>query len=116
MKPIRSSALKSDLLLRTEAFTTATISSSNMPAAREMMSMWPCVIGSYEPGQTAMRGSGAMDADKGVAVAAFVEYGEFELERSTAVALCHHRCRGRENGRQRGRQLTPEAPRLPVRR
>ena len=46
MNAIRSSASKSDLLLRTEAFTTATITSSNMPDAREMMSIWPFVIGS----------------------------------------------------------------------
>src|SRR3954468_8637003 len=63
-----------------------------------------------------MRGSGAMDADEGVAVAAFVEYGEFELERGAAIALRDHRRSGRENGRQRGRQLSPEAPRQPVRR
>ena len=46
MKPIRSSASNSDLLLRTEALTTATITSSNIPDAREMMSMWPFVTGS----------------------------------------------------------------------
>ena len=46
MNAIRSSASKSDLLLRTDALTTATISSSNMPEAREMMSMWPFVTGS----------------------------------------------------------------------
>src|SRR5690242_19517701 len=57
-----------------------------------------------------------MDADEGVAVAAFVEYGEFELERDATVALGDHRRSGRENGRQRGRQLTPEALRQPVRR
>jgi hypothetical protein len=46
MKPIRSSALNSALLLRTLAFTTATISWSNILDARLMMSMWPFVIGS----------------------------------------------------------------------
>ena len=70
--------MNSDLLLRTEALTTATITSSNMPEAREMMSIWPFVIGSYDPGQTAMRGSGAIDANEGVAVAAFVLQGQVE--------------------------------------
>src|SRR3712207_3066969 len=87
MKAQRSSAENSDLLLRTEALTTATMNSSNIGAAREMTSTWPCVIGSYEPGQTAMRLSGAMDADEGVAVAAFVFDGEVDLQRRAAVAL-----------------------------
>ena len=46
MKPIRSSAVNTDLLLRTDAFTTAMISSSNITEAREMMSRWPLVTGS----------------------------------------------------------------------
>src|SRR5918994_655495 len=91
MKPHRSSALKSVLLLRTEALTTATMNSSNIGAARVMTSTWPCVIGSYEPGQTAMRLSGAMDADEGVAVAAFVLQWEIDLQRRPAVALRDHR-------------------------
>jgi hypothetical protein len=46
MNPTRSSALKSVLDLRTEALTTATMSSSNMAAARVMTSTCPLVIGS----------------------------------------------------------------------
>ena len=46
MKRTRSSALNSPLFLRTDALTTATISSSNITLAREMTSMWPLVIGS----------------------------------------------------------------------
>ena len=46
MKAQRSSAENSDLLLRTDALTTATISSSNMYEARVMTSTWPFVIGS----------------------------------------------------------------------
>ena len=46
MKPTRSSTSKSDFDLRTDALTTATISSSNITLAREMTSMWPFVIGS----------------------------------------------------------------------
>src|ERR671922_1039176 len=90
MNAIRSSALNSDLLLRTDALTTATISSSNIDEARVITSMCPCVIGSYEPGQTAMRGSGAMDADQGVAIAAFVQERQVQLERAAAGALRDH--------------------------
>ena len=59
MKPIRSSALNSDLLLRTEALTTATITSSNIPEAREMMSTWPLrhrVVGAGADGDAGIRG------------------------------------------------------------
>src|SRR5262249_18224160 len=78
MNAIRSSASNSERLLRTDALTTAMMSSSNIVEAREMMSMWPLVTGSYEPGQTARRGSGAIDANEGVAVAAFVVEGQAE--------------------------------------
>ena len=99
MNSHRSSALNSVLLLRTDALTTATISSSNIGAARLMTSTWPFVIGSYEPGQTAMRLSGAMDADEGVAVAAFVFEGEIDLQRRPAVALGDHRRPRCQHGR-----------------
>src|SRR5918994_3723662 len=114
MKPIRSSAVKSDLLLRTDALTTATISSSNICEARVMTSTWPCVIGSHEPGQTAMRGSGTMDGDQGVAVPALVEDRQAQLQRLTAIALGDHRGARCQYGRQRRRQLASQAPRQPV--
>jgi hypothetical protein len=41
--------------LRTDWLTTATITSSNSSEARPITSTCPLVIGSYEPGQTAMR-------------------------------------------------------------
>src|SRR6185436_2335976 len=100
MNATRSSALNSVLLLRTEALTTATISSSNIGAARLMTSTWPLVIGSYEPGQTAMRLSGAMDAYEGVAVPAFVFDGEVDLQRRAAIALRDHRRPRRQNSLQ----------------
>src|SRR3954449_7921708 len=92
MKLSRSSVENNVPPLRTGWLTTATTTSSNSAAARAMTSRWPFVIGSYEPGQTAMRGSGAMgvDADQRVAVAAFVDEGHGELERSPAIALHHH--------------------------
>ena len=46
MKPMRSSAVNSARSLRTEALTTATISSSKTSEARVMTSTWPLVIGS----------------------------------------------------------------------
>ena len=46
MNAQRSSAVNRPLFLRTDALTTATISSSNITLAREMTSMWPLVIGS----------------------------------------------------------------------
>src|SRR5688500_19500135 len=104
MKPTRSAAVKSDLLLRTEALTTATTSSSKISAARVMTSRCPFVIGSYEPGQTAMcgrLGSGGMDADEGVPVAAFVGCGDLELERRAAVGFGdHERPRCQHRGKQ----------------
>ena len=55
-----------------------------------------------------MRLSGAMDADEGVAVAAFVFEGEIDLQRRPAIALCDH-CRPRcQHGRQGRRQVAPE--------
>src|SRR3972149_3916304 len=48
----RSSSVKNGCLPRLSA--TATISSSNMPAARRTRSWWPSVIGSKVPGYTAL--------------------------------------------------------------
>src|SRR3954454_4047690 len=53
MNSTRSSAVNSVFCLRTGWFTTATITLSNTSAARLMMSRWPSVTGSYEPGSTA---------------------------------------------------------------
>src|SRR5918999_4032251 len=114
MNWIRSSALNSVPLLRTDALTTATISSSNIAAARVITSMWPCVTGSYEPGQTAMRGSGGMDADQRVAVAAFVFERQPEVQRGATIAFGDHRRARSQDCRQRCRQLAPEVPRQPV--
>src|SRR3954470_6087305 len=114
MKRTRCSPVNMGCVLRTEAFTTATISSSNIAAARLITSTWPLVTGSYEPGQTAMRLSGAMDADDGVAVAALVGRGQVEIERGPAIALGDHQPAGLQHGGQRLRQLAPEALRQPV--
>src|SRR5215207_9827346 len=114
MNAQRSSALNSVLLLRTEALTTATTSSSNIGAARLMMSTWPWVTGSYEPGQTAMRLSGAMDADEGVAVAAFVVQGEIDLQRRPAITLGDHRRPRCQDGRKGRRQVAPDGRLQPI--
>ena len=94
----RSSALNSVLPLRTGRLTTATITLSNIAEAREITSRWPKVTGSYEPGQTAMRLSGAMDSDQCVAVTALIEQRQFQVQRGASVALgddsgvrCEHR-------------------------
>jgi hypothetical protein len=54
MKLIRSSIPNSAWFLRTERLTTATTTSSYRRAARRITSRCPFVIGSYEPGQTAI--------------------------------------------------------------
>src|SRR3954454_17360721 len=56
-----------------------------------------------------MRLSGAMDADQRVAVAAFVEEGELEVDGFPAVALGDRGPSGREHGGQDGRQLAAES-------
>src|SRR3954447_2647971 len=113
MNAMRSSMSNSARLLRTDALTTATISSSNMPLAREMMSTCPRVTGAEEQGQTGMRGSGAMDADQGVAVAAFVVQGQVERERRPSVALGHGHRPGRQDGGEGLRQPARERVRQP---
>src|SRR3954453_11623312 len=117
MKPSRSSVENSVLPLRTGWLTIATTTSSNMAEARLMTSRWPFVIGSYDPGQTAMRGSGVMgvDADQRVAVAAFVGEGQLERQRGPAVALRHHATTGREKRPERRGELPPQLRCAPVR-
>src|SRR4051812_15769104 len=117
MKPSRSSVENSVLPLRTGWLTIATTTSSNIAEARPMTSRCPFVIGSYEPGQTAMRGSGVMgvDADERVAVAAFVRDREEKLDRGAAVALRHHAAAGRKQRPERRGELPPQLRCAPVR-
>src|SRR3954454_16105172 len=116
MKLSRSSVENSVAPLRTGWLTIATTTSSNSAAARAMTSRWPFVIGSYEPGQTAMRGSGAMgvDADERVAVAAFVNEGQRELQRSPAIALDHHTTAAGQQRLERRGELSPQPRSAPV--
>src|SRR3954452_21698952 len=110
-KEQRSSASKTVFPLRIGRLTTPTITSSYIFAARVMTSMWPRVIGSYEPGTTAIRLSGAMDSDHGVAVAALVEQRERKAEGRLPAGLdrdprARREHRGKvpvEVSRQRGR-------------
>src|SRR3954470_17402107 len=115
MKLSRSSVVNSVPPLRTGWFTIATTTSSNSTAARLITSRWPFVIGSYEPGQTAMRGSGGMavDADERVAVAAFVRQGQGELQRGAAVALGHHPSAAGQQRLERRGELSPQARSAP---
>src|SRR3954454_7683274 len=116
MKLSRSSVENSVPPLRTGWLTIATTTSSNSAAARAMTSRWPLVIGSYEPGQTAMRGSGGMgvDADERVAVAAFVREGQIERERSAAIALGHHPPAAGQQRLERRGELSPQLRSAPV--
>src|SRR5436190_11443215 len=105
MNSQRSRALNSVLALRIGTSTTATIRRSNMPAARAITSRCPLVIGSYDPGQTAMWLSGFMDADQRVAVAALLAHRQCQLERCAAVALARYPSPWRQHGRQQRRQV-----------
>src|SRR5215212_6735467 len=94
MNATRSSAGKIVFCLRTGWLTTPTTTLSNTFAARPMMSRWPIVTGSYEPGQTAvppLRSAG-MDRDASVAVAALGEQREGKLERPALVGFGHDAC------------------------
>src|SRR5919107_221825 len=117
MKLSRSSVENSVPPLRTGWLTIATTTSSNIAAARLMTSRCPFVIGSYDPGQTAMRGSGVMgvDADERVAVAAFVRQGQVERERIAAVALRDRAAPGRKQRPERRGELPPQLRCAPVR-
>src|SRR5689334_17294894 len=116
MKLSRSSVENSVPPLRTGWLTIATTTSSNIAAARLITSRWPFVIGSYEPGQTAMRGSGAMgvDADERVAVAPFVGQGQRQLQRSAAIALDHHATAAGQQRLERRGELSPQPRSAPV--
>src|SRR5215213_7518296 len=91
MNETRSSAVKIVFCLRTGWLTTPTTTLSNTFAARPMMSRWPIVIGSYDPGQTAVPPlrSAPMDRDPGVAVRALDEEREGEHERVALVGFGH---------------------------
>src|SRR3954454_22777040 len=116
MKLSRSSVENSVPPLRTGWLTIATTTSSNNAAARAITSRWPLVIGSYEPGHTAMRESGAMsvDADERVAVAAFVGQGRRDLERSPAIALNDHATAAGQQRLERRGELSPQLRSAPV--
>src|SRR3954451_22245601 len=57
-----------------------------------------------------MRGSGAIDADQGVAVAAFVVERQVERQRRPSVALGHGHRAGRQHGGKGLRQRRGGAP------
>src|SRR3954452_16758452 len=61
-----------------------------------------------------MRGSGAIDANEGVAVAAFVVERQVERQRRPSVALGHGHRAGRQHGGKGLRQGRREALREPV--
>ena len=61
-----------------------------------------------------MRGSGAIDADQCVAVAAFVVEGQVSVERRPSVALGHDHRPGRQHGGEGLRQRGREALRMTV--
>src|SRR5207248_2643953 len=100
--------------LRQGRFTTATMTRSYMAEARAITSRCPFVTGSNVPGHIAMRLSGAMDSDQGVAIATLVEQRQVELERCPPVALGHYPCVGSENRSQRRRELSPKGARLAI--
>src|ERR1700729_3146380 len=79
-----------------------------------MTSRCPFVTGSKVPGQIAMRLSGAMDSDEGVAVAGLVEQRQIEFEGRAPIALGHYPGTGRQNRSQRCRELLPERARVPI--
>ena len=62
-----------------------------------------------------MRGSGAMETDQCVAVAAFVDEGQGERQRRPSVALGHDHRPGRQHGGEGFRQRAREALRMTVR-
>src|SRR5205085_204277 len=99
MNSTRSAAGNTGVCLRTGWFTTPTTTLSNTSAARLMMSTWPSVTGSYVPGQIAVPFLlfGTVDGDAGVAVVAFVDLGEVELERRALVGFGDDHGVGREH-------------------
>src|ERR1700742_1746313 len=65
-------------------------------------------MGSKVPGQMAMRLSGVMNADQGVAVAALVEQRQFQLQCCPPIALCNDARARCEHRWQRLRKRTAE--------
>src|SRR3954451_6672405 len=102
MKPTLSEASKSVCCLRTGWLTTPTTTLSNTFDARPMMSMWPNVTGSYDPGQIAVPPlrSGCMDPDRGVAVGALALEREVQDERVALVGFDHGASAAREDARK----------------
>src|SRR5215208_5424657 len=90
-KATRSSALNSVFCFRNGLFITATTTLSNTSAVRWMMSRWPIVTGSYDPGQTAVPPfrSATMDRDARVAVDALVDERQRERQRRALVRFGH---------------------------
>src|SRR3954453_23659679 len=112
MKATRSSALKSVFCLRTGWFTTATTTLSNTRDARLMMSRWPSVTGSYEPGQTAvppLRSAATVDRDAGVPVGPLVDERKRQGQRRALVGFGHGE---RALGEERRKQLGEPFPHL----
>src|SRR5215213_9911774 len=91
MNDTRSAALNRVCCFRTGRFTTPTTTLSNTLAARPMMSRWPKVTGSYEPGQTAVPALrlADMDCDPRVAISSLGEELERKLERHALVGFGH---------------------------
>src|SRR5215216_1148495 len=91
MNAARSWALKRGSFLRTGWSTTPTTTLSNTAEVRPMMSRWPFVTGSYEPGQTAVPPflSATMDRDAGVAVEALAREREREQQGRPLVGFGH---------------------------
>src|SRR3954453_8188088 len=109
---IRSSVEKRVFALRTGRLTTGAIPSSKIPPVREMMSKWPFVIGSYEPGQTAfpLKSGDTVELDAGVAVVAHALERQRQLARGSlgglgddAGVLVHHS--GKPLGERQGQTL-----------
>src|SRR3954451_15622342 len=111
MNSTRSSALNSVFCLRTGWATTATMTLSNTSATRRMMSRWPSVTGSYDPGQTAtppLRSAATVDGDPGVAVDALVHERQCQLERRALVRFGHGEGGLVENGGEQLGELFPQ--------
>src|SRR5215212_2553412 len=111
MNSTRWSALKSVLSLRTGWLTTATMTLSNTSAVRRMMSRWPRVTGSYEPGQTAtppLRSAATVNSDARVAVDALVDQRQVEGERRALVRFGHGERGLVENAREQRGKPAPQ--------
>src|SRR4051812_4554413 len=108
---LRSAAVNRVVGLRTGWFTTPTTTRSNTRAARWMMSTWPYVTGSYEPGQTATGPSAlfiAVYGDSDIAVSPLPQQGQIDLQRVFDGALANHARLGRESSDELAAQPIPE--------